>query len=180
MIPVAPQSVSTIWDIHTGNLQEVLYLAHCSKLLGALYRKAEKYEDAEKSLASAMEAYERIGHYDTEARRGLSRVLILKGDHQGALRLLMQALKQSKSHGNPADIARTLGDLGRCWMKLGNKEDARGAFEESRRYFSSFHTKHGDRWVVLCDFFLKRLEDPLVIPSNREKRAWLANYAEDA
>lgn len=161
------------------DLQETTHLAHCSLELGWAYLWHAAYDDAKTAAMSAVEEYERIGYTETSTQRLLSRICIVKEDFDGALRPLVQCLQRSESRGDPFDIARTLRDLGRCWAKMGNEVDARGAFEASKRYYSSLQTKTGDESASLCDFFLRRLGDPLLVPSHEDHTTWLANFPED-
>lgn len=161
------------------DLQDSLYLARCSRYLGSVYRGTKRYKDAQTAYSAAIQGFKEIGKYDTGPHRALSRIFVLIGDYNSALQLLMQSLEESKSIGNTYDIAKTLEGMGRCWMKMGNKLDAHQAFEESQKYFSSLHTTGGDKSVLLCKFFIKRLENPLLIPTFEEQQKWKAAYKED-
>ncbi|KAF8069974.1 hypothetical protein FPV67DRAFT_995238 [Lyophyllum atratum] len=142
--------------------------ANCSYFLAQVYTWALQFDDALASATSAVEEYKRLGHYAGDATRILGLILFLKGDYSGALKTLIQCLEQNKSYGRPWDIAQTLEYIGRTWTILDQKADAQSAFTEAMKYYGAIQSSMKDHGMLCCQFFIRALEDPLLVPTDAE------------
>ncbi|KAF9065646.1 hypothetical protein BDP27DRAFT_1424624 [Rhodocollybia butyracea] len=104
------------------------------------------------------------------------------GGYDKAAEYLLEGLEASKAYGSPLEIARILFQLGRAWMKKGQKEDARGAFTETLKYCEMLQGSwEGPRSQRACRFYLDKLENPSREPNfqEREDLEYLGAIEED-
>ncbi|KAF9059138.1 hypothetical protein BDP27DRAFT_1342044 [Rhodocollybia butyracea] len=93
------------------------------------------------------------------------------GDYDKAVKYLMEGLERSKAYGSALSIAQILFQLGRAWMKKGQKEDAQGAFTETLKYSEMLQGSWQEpQYRRACRFYLDKLENPSREPNSQERK----------
>ncbi|KAF8074041.1 hypothetical protein FPV67DRAFT_783699 [Lyophyllum atratum] len=160
----------------SAELGDIFQAAKCAHQLAVVYRLQLNYDQVKTWATLAMEELRQSGYFEylSDPLRMLARASIATGDYDAALKLLIQALESSKSYGSPIDIAEALEHMGRAWAKMGERLDAREAFGESLRMYSS--VKAGAQGEIRCRLFLRRLEDSSLSPTGEEADTLYAHY----
>ncbi|KAF8074011.1 hypothetical protein FPV67DRAFT_1410258 [Lyophyllum atratum] len=163
----------------SAEVGDIFQAARCAIGLAAFYGTQQNYDQVKRWTTLAVEEFGQSGYpeYQAGPMTMLAGAFIATGDYDAALKLLIQALESCKSFGSPLAMADTLEHMGRAWAKMGQKPDAREAFGESLRMFSS--VKAGVRSGIRCRFFLRRLEDPSSSPTEEEKDALRFYYGNE-
>ncbi|KAF8074034.1 hypothetical protein FPV67DRAFT_1666763 [Lyophyllum atratum] len=163
----------------SAELGDIFQAARCASQLAEVYSAQQNYDQVKRWTTLAVEEFGQSGYpeYQPGPMTMLARAFIATGDYGAALKLLIQVLERSKSYGSPMEIADALEHMGRAWAKMGEKLDAREAFGESLRMYSS--VKAGAQDEIRCRFFLRRLEDPSLSPTEEEQQAVYSRYANE-
>ncbi len=96
-------------------------LAECYMVLGDIFRDMSKLDEAEKAYRDAESIFRRGGN-TVDAGRALNRIsgiLFFKGDLQGALHCLLEAVETAKKDNNKKRLAYLFGNIGRVYTLLG-------------------------------------------------------------
>ncbi|KAF8074059.1 hypothetical protein FPV67DRAFT_784802 [Lyophyllum atratum] len=129
-----------------------------------------------------MEEYRQSKRPETQTatpKRILARAFIATGDYDAALKLLIQVLGHDELHGSPLATAETLEHMGRAWAKMGEKLDARKAYWDSLAKYSWVIGGAAVEGEIRCWFFLRRLGDPTLSPTEEEEDALQALYGDE-
>ncbi len=158
-----------------------LRLADCFHELATTYHCLKQYDEAEKWAKNAIQSYQHLGDFDeANAIRIFAKILISKGEHDQALKHLMIALERSIEYGTQLKIAQALIEMGRIWMKKEDTENAQSAFNESKRYYKYLDTSIGNDGIIECNFYLNKLDNPALVPTEEEKQClYTWNHEED-
>ncbi|KAG5653951.1 hypothetical protein H0H81_009067 [Sphagnurus paluster] len=134
------------------------------QIANALYSD-NKPERARMWAETAIKQSKDIGRHDMAQTRLLGRILIKQGAFDEAVKEMATCLQQIR--GGRQSVAAMLEEIGRAWAKMGKKEDAQGAFQESISYLSGT-TAHDREGRIRCEFFIRALLDPQAQPSQDE------------
>ncbi|KAG6828753.1 hypothetical protein H0H87_000960 [Tephrocybe sp. NHM501043] len=105
-------------------------------------------------------------------------VLSARGDYKGSLKALLQSLELRKSMGlEPSGYA--LEGIALAWIKLRKIKDARWAFQQAKLVYntSADERKSDCGKLYRIQFFLKRLDDPCIYPTDNELSALNCLYS---
>ncbi|KAG6906201.1 hypothetical protein DXG01_015240 [Tephrocybe rancida] len=158
------------------------YHAECSKVISWVHYHMGQYDLAYAYAASALEGSSRIG-----GGRGcaylhdrIGKILSARGDFEGSLRSCLRCLEIRKSLGLPPSPDALQG-MGLAWAKLGKVEDARQAFEELLQQFASSDAPapSPDDQFTCTQLFLRRLENPTLLPTQEEYDVLQRLYSDD-
>lgn len=95
--------------------------AECYIVLGDILRDMSKLDEAEKAYRDAESIFRRGGN-TVDSGRALNRIsgiLFFKGDLQGALHCLLEAVETAKKDNNRKRLAYLFGNIGRVYTLLG-------------------------------------------------------------
>ena len=151
-----------------------LYLAHCSYALSRVCFCTGNYDRGCTVGKSALAQYERIryGDYEAQVQWIIGIEYIRQGKYDDALVILSAALEKCKSLGRPLGIAQIWLEMGRAWIKTGQRKDAQGAIQTSLDVVSTMQPSETQKIVLLkCQTYLRWLDDPRSIPSDDERNA---------
>jgi tetratricopeptide (TPR) repeat protein len=171
------QSLSTFTNLREFCILNNLPIQQlaCTKNLACIYINLGRFDKAKQwGLIALEEAKEPLDDQFQIAStlQIVARACILQGDHHEAVKYLMEGIESSKAYGSPLLIARVLFHLGRAWMKKGQKEDARGAFMESLKYYEMVQGAwQGPATQRACRFYFDKLENPSREPDFEEMNA---------
>ncbi|KAG6914691.1 hypothetical protein DXG01_015926 [Tephrocybe rancida] len=161
------------------------YHAECSRVSSWVHYYMGQYDFAYACAAFALEECDRIGdaHGCAGLHNDIARILSASGDFEGSLRSHLRSLEIRKSLGLPPSPTALQG-MGLAWAKLGKVEDAYQAFEDSKlqRLASSDPPalSPADQSRIACtQFFLLRLENPTLIPTQEEYLLLSTWYSND-
>ncbi|KAF9062395.1 hypothetical protein BDP27DRAFT_1451765 [Rhodocollybia butyracea] len=120
-----------------------------------------RFDEAKKWGLIALDADRQISGGVHNSVQLVGQVYIFLGEYDKAVEYLMEGLESSKAYGSPLGIVRILFQLGRAWMKKGQKEDDQGAFMETLKYCEMLPGAwEGPRTQRACRFYLDKLENP--------------------
>jgi len=117
----ALQLIRTAIAAISNEIGETDELAECYLVLGDIFRDMSKLDDAEKAYRDAESIFRRGGN-TVDAGRALNRIsgiLFWKGDLQGALQCLLEAVETAKRENNKKRLAYLFGNIGRVYTMLG-------------------------------------------------------------
>ena len=156
---------------------DVLYHAKCLFWLEHVYYWGEKYDEALEAGEAAIQQYEDHGQYSGELVVLLGKILFMKGDYPEAFKLMVGALGTCKSYGSPRDIAEVLEIIGRIWAKMGQHDNALGAYAEAMLYHGAIlHEKIRETGMARCRFLVRQAEDPSLVPNIEESEVLESQY----
>ena len=151
-----------------------LYLAHCSFALSCVYFGTGDYDQGCTAGERAIAQYEQIGYgeYEVRVQHIIGIEYIAKGKYDDALVILSAALEKFKLWGGPLSIAQVWLEMGRAWIKTGQREDAQDAIQTSLDVLSTAQPSDSREYAVLrSQFYLRWLDDPQSTPSDDERKA---------
>ncbi|KAF9069017.1 hypothetical protein BDP27DRAFT_1522758 [Rhodocollybia butyracea] len=138
----------------------LLEQAECMTHLSWAYKYSGKLKEAKKWALTSLEEWKRVDGQAHGTLATLGEICISLGDYDEAVEYLKENLKEKKAYGSLFDIAGTLFQLGRVWMKKGRNEDARAAFAETLRYHEMFKGSWKTPAIQkACTFYFDKLED---------------------
>ncbi|KAJ7600573.1 hypothetical protein C8J56DRAFT_1156910 [Mycena floridula] len=141
----------------------------CALSLGVVTYILGDYDQAEKWTMTAQQESQELGVSIAGPLHYLGRLYITQGKYSQAVQSLKDSLDNYMTEGNLLLAAHTLLELGRAWMKIGDKEEARSAFlDASKQYLLSPSERDGE---ILCRFYLARLDDPSEMLTLDERKA---------
>ncbi|KAF9065648.1 hypothetical protein BDP27DRAFT_1424625 [Rhodocollybia butyracea] len=167
------ESVSTLTTTREFCISNNLPLqqVYCSESLTKTCINLERFDEAKQWGLIALEEAKKTHSKELQAPilYDLGIVYIYLGDYDKAAEYLMEGLESGKAYGSPLEIARILFQLGRAWMKKGQKEDSQGAFTETLKYCEMLQGSwEGSAFQRTCRFYLDKLENPSREPNSEE------------
>ncbi|KAF9065638.1 hypothetical protein BDP27DRAFT_1450112 [Rhodocollybia butyracea] len=166
------QSISTLtttWKFCISN-NLPLQQAECAWWLTRTCMNLGRFDEAKQWGVTALDEARQISRSVDDALNLLGKICISLRDYDKAVEYLMEGLESSKAYGRPLSIARILFQLGRVWMKKGQKDDAREAFMETLKFCEMLQgAKEGPRFQRACGFYFDQLENPSREPNSEER-----------
>ncbi|KAF9071507.1 hypothetical protein BDP27DRAFT_1322241 [Rhodocollybia butyracea] len=165
-------TLTTTWEFcvsHKLLVEQTL----CSYYITQTCINFGRFDEAQKwGLISLDESRRVIGEPDHARLRLVGQLSISLGEYDKAVEYLMEGLERSKAYGSPLGMVGILFQLGRVWMKKGQKEDAKGAFTETLKYCELLQGSwEGPQNQRACRFYLDKLENPSREPDWQEREA---------
>ncbi|KAJ7583815.1 hypothetical protein C8J56DRAFT_193140 [Mycena floridula] len=150
--------------------------AHCAGDLAKAYHRLCQLDEAEKWGVLALNEWREMGGNLEYTLRVLGMIYISKGEYNKAIDCLEEGLDSAKVQGDPRWTANFLLELGRAQMKKGNGKEAQGSFREVLGHYRDLQAS--SRRMLVCQYYLDKLEDPSRVPTVKEQKA-LAATAHD-
>ncbi|MFH2037102.1 MAG: sigma 54-interacting transcriptional regulator [Candidatus Zixiibacteriota bacterium] len=118
--------IRTAINIISKNVGETENLAECYLILGDILRDSGKFTEAEKAFRDAESIYRRNDSYSGagDALNRLAGILFRKGDFDGALSNLLEAVEYARKEMSNNKLAYLFGNIGRVYMQLGRLNKA--------------------------------------------------------
>ncbi|KAJ7573750.1 hypothetical protein C8J56DRAFT_1033608 [Mycena floridula] len=140
--------------------------ARCAQNLAKSHHQCQQYHEAEKWGLLALKEWQEMGGYGaTLVFFILGKIYISKGQYEQAVKYLVEGLDLAKAHNSERDVSNFLLQLGRAKMKEGKVKDAQNFFTEALAHFGSWQ---GEEGMVICRFYLAKLENPSQLPTKEE------------
>ncbi|KAJ7583812.1 hypothetical protein C8J56DRAFT_193000 [Mycena floridula] len=152
--------------------------AKCAEQLAWTFRRLCQLDEAEQWGVLALNEWKQMGGSLQYTLHVLGMIYISKGEYNKAISYLEEGLDGAKARGNLRRTANFLLELGRVQMKMGNGDNARGSFREVLGHYQDLQAS--SRRMLVCQYYLDKLEDPSRVPTVEEREALVATeYAED-
>ncbi|KAJ7596117.1 hypothetical protein C8J56DRAFT_1160364 [Mycena floridula] len=154
--------------------------ARSAYYLAKACHRLRQLNEAEKWCIQALDEWKQIGYYPGLALRFLGIIYISKGQHDHALKHLVEGLEHAEARGDQRDVADILAELGRAHMKKGKGDDARTAFTEALANYQHLKGAAMVNGGIICRYYLDELRDASRAPTSEEQSALSASgHAED-
>ncbi|KAF9065640.1 hypothetical protein BDP27DRAFT_45291 [Rhodocollybia butyracea] len=161
-------SLTTTWEFCISN-NLLIQKADCAWWLTQTCINLGRFDEAKQWGLIALDEGNQVNKQTFDAYWNLGQISIALGDYDKAVEYIMEGLESSKAFGRPLNIARILFQLGRVWMKKGQKDDAPGAFTETLKYCEMLQESwEGLSMQRACRFYLDKLENPSREPNDDE------------
>ncbi|KAJ7584079.1 hypothetical protein C8J56DRAFT_1028080 [Mycena floridula] len=152
--------------------------AYCANELARAYRCLGQLEEAEEWALLALAEWKQIGGFVDYFLQVLGTIYISKGEYDKAISCLEEGLVSSEARGHQRRTANILLELGRAQMNMANGDDARESFREALVHYGTLEGVADN--VLICQFYLDKLEDLSRVPTVEEQKALAAiDHAED-
>ncbi|KAJ7596086.1 hypothetical protein C8J56DRAFT_819580 [Mycena floridula] len=153
--------------------------AQCAFSLSEAYHRLQRHDEAEQWGLMALKEGQALDKNQIDPVLWMLGVIhISKGQYDQAIEYLCQGLESAKARDSHLLVATLSIELGRAYMKKGQTEVARSCFTEASTRFRRLQGRL--RQMIICKFYLETLEDPLRVPTEKEKRALrVTAHAED-
>ncbi|KAJ7596150.1 hypothetical protein C8J56DRAFT_1160383 [Mycena floridula] len=143
--------------------------AQCAHNLARSHHCLQQHNEAEKWGLLALKERQGMGQSDVNyVLRILGIIYISKGQYDQAVKYLTEGLDMAKARNDEWNVAQILLELGRAYMKKGETNDAQTFFTEALVHFGPLQR---ESWMVLCRFYLAKLEDSSRFPTKEECNA---------
>ncbi len=112
--------------------------------LASTYFVLERYSEAHTAWVEALSSAERQGWLLGQgwACNGLGRIALALGDYAVAQRYLAQAVEHMQASGEPREIARCCGDLGRLYARTDQPEQALALYAQAIPQLTALNVLH--------------------------------------
>ncbi|KAF9071497.1 hypothetical protein BDP27DRAFT_1419064 [Rhodocollybia butyracea] len=162
-------TLTTTWEFCISN-NLLLEQADCAWHLTNTCINLGKFNEAKQWGIIALHKARQLSGGIHDALELVGQICVSLGDYDMAVEYLMEGLESSKAYGSPLDIVRILFQLGRAWMRKGQKDDAHKAFMETLKYCEMFQGAwERPRFQRACKFYLDKLENPSREPNSQVK-----------
>ncbi|KAJ7600023.1 hypothetical protein C8J56DRAFT_1156620 [Mycena floridula] len=150
----------------------------CTEALAGSYTRLQQYDEAEKWGLLALKNWQEMGESDVSyVLRILGRIYISKSQYDKAAEPLRKGLDIAKARNHEWNVADILLELGRAKMKKGEIEGAQTSFTQALIHF---HPLQGvEQFRIVCKFYLAKLENPLLLPTDEELNALQYTWHEE-
>ncbi|KAJ7601145.1 hypothetical protein C8J56DRAFT_27253 [Mycena floridula] len=155
--------------------------ALCSYNLSRSYWYLQHYDEAEKWGLLALKEWKEMGNSNVGfVFEHLGKIYISKHQFTHAIEHLNEALDMAKARNNQWNTGVLLVKLGWAQMKKESNQDAQVSFMQALVHFEQLPQRVVGSMVIVCEFYLAKLENPTRNPTQEEQRALhSAGYAED-
>ncbi|KAJ7592221.1 hypothetical protein C8J56DRAFT_1131744 [Mycena floridula] len=144
--------------------------ARCAQNLARSHHGLQQHNEAEKWGLLALKKWQEMDESDISfVHLILGMIYISKGQYDQAVKHLTEGLDIAKARNHEWNVAHTSLELGRAKMKKGETEDAQTFFADALAHFGPLQGIK-ERMIV-CRFYLAKLEDPLQLPTEEECHA---------
>ncbi|KAJ7596159.1 hypothetical protein C8J56DRAFT_1160389 [Mycena floridula] len=141
--------------------------AQCAEDLAWSHHHLQQHNEAEKWGLLALKEWQEMGDSHVSAVLWiLGMISISKGQYDKAVKYLTEGLDIAKARNDEWNIADILLELGRAHMKKGEINDAQNFFTEALAHFGPLQGV--ERRMIVCRYYLAKLEDPLQPPTEEE------------
>ncbi|KAJ7596127.1 hypothetical protein C8J56DRAFT_884251 [Mycena floridula] len=152
--------------------------AQCVQNLAESHHRLQQYDEAEKWGLLALKEWKELGGGDVNyAHWILGRIHISKGQYDQAIEYLTEGLDGAKARNHEWMVAEILLELGRAKMKKGKTNDAQTYFTEALAHFDPLQGTEQN--MIVCRFYLAKLEDPLQLITEEECNAFKFTWNEE-
>ncbi|KAJ7598559.1 hypothetical protein C8J56DRAFT_1020339 [Mycena floridula] len=146
----------------------------CAHSLSLAHHRLGQYTEAESWALTAYKESKQLGNKVEHSLRLLAKSRISTGNFDQAIPCLEEALQISTERGtNTSTSADILLELGRAWMKKGDSDKARDFLMEASRMFETVQGSNAELCLILCPFYLRKLQDVASVPAAEEMTALL-------
>ncbi|KAJ7584991.1 hypothetical protein C8J56DRAFT_1089034 [Mycena floridula] len=152
--------------------------AQCAQALAFTYHHLQQHDEAEEWCLLALKEWSEMGNDDLGYILWLlGMISISKGLYDHAIECLKQTLDIAKGRNDQWGSATGLLELGCAYMKKGDVNNARASFMQALIHFGPLQGV-GEEMVV-CQFYLEKLKDPLTVPNEEQRHALDVTWHEE-
>ncbi|KAJ7596139.1 hypothetical protein C8J56DRAFT_396115 [Mycena floridula] len=143
--------------------------AECAENLARSHHRLKQHNEAEKWGLLALKEWKEMGRSDVNYVLWILGIIyISKGQYDQAVKYLTEGLDIAKARNDEGNVANILLELGRVHMKKGETNDAQTFFTEALLHFGPLQRENP---MVVCRFYLEKLEDSSRLPTKEECNA---------
>ncbi|KAG6816216.1 hypothetical protein H0H87_007714 [Tephrocybe sp. NHM501043] len=164
-----------------ARVNDQLQHSRCLQALATVYYEMDDLDPAYVYATSALKECDDIGDVQGSSylKNDIGKILSARGQHEASLTSYLQRLEIGTSLGLPAS-GRALEGVGIAWANLKRVADARQAFEGSlQQYLSEEPVYDAQCGIARSRLFLRKLDNPFVIPTPAERSALRVWYSVD-
>ncbi|KAJ7584808.1 hypothetical protein C8J56DRAFT_1027357 [Mycena floridula] len=143
--------------------------ANCAEELARAYSCLGQFDEAEKWGVVAVRERREMGGDLVYVLWILGMIYISKGEYNKAVNCLQEGMDSAKAQGDLQWTADFWLELGRAQMKKGNCDDAQASFMEALGHYRDLQGVA--KVMLVCQFYLDKLEDPSRVPTSEERKA---------